>query len=392
MRTATVLAFALVSACVAEIDDEIDPDDPAWSEATEPSSPAELDDASLDSDDDESESVDDAEDVTEIDGEMMPADDEDDGPETATIAAALKYRNPLGPTCADPGVVRIPGANGPTFWAACTGKGFPLYSSKDLVTWKRKGQIFTAATKPTWANGNWWAPEVHRVGGNVVAYYTAFSPSRNKMCIGAATAKTMAGPFKDLGRPLVCDSKVSLIDANVHRAADGKRYLYYKTDGNALRPQKKTIIYGHELRADGLGFVGKRRALLRNTLAWEGDVVEAPWVIRRGKYYYLFYSGFRYCNATYGVGVARSKSPLGPFTKRSAPILKSNAKWTGPGHNSIVRTNGRAWIVYHAWQGAHDCSDPGTPGRKLMLDPITWKGGWPTVRSGKPSSAAHPAP
>jgi hypothetical protein len=67
------------------------------------------------------------------------------------------------------------------------------------------------------------------------------------------------------------------IGAMVHTdAATGKRYLYYKTDGNALRPQQPTLIYGQELRPNGFGFVGKRRAPLRNTLAWEGDVVEAP--------------------------------------------------------------------------------------------------------------------
>jgi len=392
-----IALICLLCACIAADDrDDIDADDdadPAWSEATDPLVPAELDDASLDSDEDMSDLVDDADDPAELDGDDLATQaDESDADDTSAIAAGLAYRNPLGPTCADPGVVRIPGPDGPTFWAACTGKGFPLFSSRDLVHWKRSGQIFKASTKPAWANGNWWAPEIHRVGTGLVAYFTALSPSRGKMCIGAARALTMAGPWKDIGHPLVCDSRVSLIDANVHRTASGALYLYYKTDGNALRPQQKTIIYGHRLRADGVGFIGKRRALLRNTLAWEGDVVEAPWVIKRGSYFYMFYSGFRYCNATYGVGVARSTSPLGPFTKRSRPILSSNAAWSGPGHNSIVRTGGRAWMVYHAWQGAHDCGDSGAPGRQLLLDPVKWKGGWPQVRHGTPSRSRFPAP
>ncbi len=97
-----------------------------------------------------------------------------------------------------------------------------------------------------------------------------------------------------------------------------------------------------------------------------------------------------HCNATYGTGVARSKSPLGPFVKRSRPILASNATWVGPGHNSVVRTGGRAWMVYHAWSGAHDCGDDGV--RELMLDPITWSGGWPTVGNGTPSRGTVVAP
>jgi arabinan endo-1,5-alpha-L-arabinosidase len=113
-------------------------------------------------------------------------------------------------------------------------------------------------------------------------------------------------------------------------------------------------------------------------------------VIRRGGFYYLFYSGFRYCNATYGTGIARARSPLGPFTKRSGPILRTNAKSSGPGHNSVVRTGGRAYVVYHAWSGAHDCGDDGA--RQLMLDPITWKGGWPFVNTGTPSRGVRAAP
>jgi len=377
MRLAlTVSLVLLASACVAEVDDF---DSPAWDEASDPDAPAEVEERAVDGLE-LPDAVDDAEDLAESDG-VADVDAEDPD----VLAAPAKFKNPLGPACADPGVIRI----GSTFWAACTGKGFPLFKSTDLVHWKAAGHLFTLATKPAWANGNWWAPEVHHVGDGLVAYFTALSPSRGKMCIGAARAATMAGPWKDIGHPLVCDAHVSLLDATVH-GTNGKRYLYYKTDGNGLHPQEKTILYGQELRADGVGLVGTRRALLRNTLAWEGDVVEAPWIHHRGGYYYLFYSGFRYCNATYGVGVARSKSPLGPFVKRSRPILASNAGWSGPGHNSVVRAGGRAWIVYHAWSGAHSCGDDGA--RKLLLDPITWSGGWPKVGNGTPSRGLVTAP
>src|SRR5438876_601796 len=79
-------------------------------------------------------------------------------------------------------------ATNPMFWAACTGNGYPLFKSTDLVHWTAAGHIFTAATKPAWAGGNWWAPEVHHIGKELVAYYAALSPTRGKMCIGAARA------------------------------------------------------------------------------------------------------------------------------------------------------------------------------------------------------------
>lgn len=383
--TRLLAPLLLLSACVVGASGD-DYDDGTWTQTdADDDAPAAIDEGPAT--EDMPDLVDDAPDAAELDGDL----DAEDGAPLSIAAAAPQVRNPLGPSCADPGVIRVDDASGRTFWAACTGNGFPLYKSKDLVHWKAAGHVFTAATKPAWGGGNWWAPEIHQVGTGFVAYFSALSPSRGKMCIGAAHAQTMAGPWQDIGHPLVCDPHVSLIDASFfHDAATNRNYLLYKTDGNGLHPQEKTVLYARQLDAAGTGFVGVRHALLKNTLAWEGDVVEGPWMIHRGGFYYLFYSGFRYCNATYGTGVARARSPLGPFTKKSAPILRSNGTWGGPGHNSVVRTGGRGYLVYHAWKAPHACGDSG--GRQLMLDPITWKGGWPVIGNGTPSTGAFAAP
>ncbi|MGZ3425361.1 MAG: glycoside hydrolase family 43 protein [Polyangia bacterium] len=367
--------------------------DEAWSAATaHDEAAAELEDAATNEDPTA------PSDVISDDADPAETDDvaTDDGLEPLAptmlelVARPGQYQNPVASNCADPGVIRIGGPDGPTFWAACTGNGYPLFQSRDLVHWTAAGHIFNSANRPSWGGGNWWAPEIHHVGNGLVAYFAALSPQRKKICIGAARASSMAGPWVDLGHPLVCDSHVSLIDPNLFTDGNGRHFLYYKTDGNGLSPQERTIIYGQELRADGVGFVGQRHRLIENTLGWEGDVVEAPWVMHRGNYYFMFYSGFRYCNHTYGVGVARATSPLGPFHKRSAPIVHSNDVWTGPGHNSVVPTGGHDYLVYHAWRGAHECSQGGN--RALLLDRITWQGGWPFVNSGSPSRGIHTAP
>lgn len=320
--------------------------------------------------------VDDSDDPAEVDED--PDDDDTQG-----IAAKASYVNAVLGSCADPGVIKL----GTGFEVACTGGGYPSFTSPDLVHWKKNGTLFSAATRPKWASDNFWAPEIHHIGSDLVVYFAALSPARKKMCIGAA--RQVNGVYQDIGKPLVCDSGVSLIDPHVYSEGN-KHWLYYKTDSNALRPQKPTVIYGHQLGADGVSFVGKRHALIQNTLKWEGDVVEAPWVTHHGSYYYMFYSGFRYCNPTYGVGVARSKSPLGPFTKKGAPILHSNGQWSGPGHNSVVSTGGKDWIVYHAYKGAHQCGDDGP--RQLLIDPIGYKGGWPVIGNASPSSGNRTAP
>ena len=390
----TMMVLLLFAPCACTgVSSEDDYSDEAWSALTaQDSSPAVLEEGASDEDTTTPLDVvgDDA-DPAEVDDVTTEPEPELLGPIGIDVAAGgERYQNPVTGNCADPGVIRIDGADGPTFWAACTGNGFPLFKSRDLVHWTAAGHIFNAATRPRWGGGAWWAPEIHHVGNGLVAYFAALSPRRNKFCIGAARASSMAGPWVDLGRPLLCDSHVSLIDPNELTDRDGRHYLYYKTDGNGLRPQERTVIYGRELRADGIGFVGPRHHLLQNTLPWEGDVVEAPWIQRRGKYYVMFYSGFRYCDRTYGVGVARATSPLGPFTKRSAPIVHSNNVWTGPGHNSVVSTGGHDYLVYHGWQGPHVCTQGGD--RAMLLDAINWKGGWPFVNNGSPSRGVHAAP
>ena len=72
------------------------------------------------------------------------------------------------------------------------------------------------------------------------------------------------------------------------------------------------------------------------------------------------------------------------------PILDSNARWTGPGHNSVVSATGHDFIVHHAWSGAHACSDGGN--RELLVDRIGWRGGGPFVNSGTPGRGLHTAP
>ncbi len=391
---AASLAMAAPGCAAPTSDDPADDySDSTWSAlSTDDTAPAVLDDASkLEDPSDPPETLD------EVDDEAASADDDlDDEVESSTASEAElsiqttksggTYQNAVLANCADPGVIH----DGNVFFAACTGGGFPTFSSSDLVHWTASGHVFGAKNRPRWASKNFWAPEIHHIGTGFVAYYAAFSPKHGQMCIGAARGPSATGPWTDLGQPLVCDKGVGLIDPNAYTDGKGRHFLYYKTDANALVPQQKTIIYGHQLGADGVSFVGHRHRLLKNTLRWEGDVVEAPFVVGRGSYYFMFYSGYRYCNGSYGVGIARARSPLGPFKKKGAPILHSNAGFSGPGHNSIVRTGGHDWIVYHAWNGPHQCSDGGN--RELLIDRVEWSKGWPSINNGTPSRGRHSAP
>jgi arabinan endo-1,5-alpha-L-arabinosidase len=303
------------------------------------------------------------------------------------------YRNPLlEENCPDPAVLHAEGA----YYLACTSgnarDAFPLRRSTDLVHWEPAGHLFPVGQRPAWARSDFWAPELHRVAGRYLAYFTARDRT-GRLCIGVAVADQVTGPWTDLGRPLIRDDRVGMIDANYLQDANGQRYLYWKEDGNDLRPKERTPIYVQPLAKDGLSLTGERRWVLVNDREWEGDLVEGPWVIHRGRYYYMFYSGNAFFNEHYAVGVARSLSPLGPFLKQEDTVLRRDENWMGPGHGCVVRVpdvpGGTDYFVYHGYQRGRV---GGRHPRMLLMDRIQWENGWPRINDGSPSALPQAAP
>lgn len=297
------------------------------------------------------------------------------------------FVNPvIASDCPDPGVTR----DGARYVLTCTntsgGGIFPIYTSPDLVSWTFRGKIL--ADRPAWANDRFWAPEIHEVSpGRYVAYYSASARDNNRLSIGAATATAATGPFTDLGRPLIRDNNPGVIDAHYFAAADGRRFLTWKRDGNAVG--QRTPIFIQELEADGVTLRGAPSTILTNDQGWEGALVEGQWIVERGGYFYMFYSGNGYASTSYGVGVARASSPTGPYTKASGPILTTNGAWDGPGHGAVLKGPSGDWVhVYHAWVKGKAGQ---APGRFVLVDRVTWDNGWPKML-GAPSKRSQPMP
>ncbi len=296
------------------------------------------------------------------------------------------YQNPVIPfDCPDPGVLH----DGERYVLTCTG-GFgggiyPIRTSTDLVHWEDHGFIFPTGG-PAWATRDFWAPEIHRVGDRWIAYFSARATDGH-LALGAATASDPLGPFTDIGRPLLSDPHPGVIDVHHFEAPDDRHFLVWKLDGNAIGA--RTPIYIQELEADGITLRGTRTEILTNDRAWEGNLVEGPWMIHEGGYYYLFYSGNAYYDARYATGVARSSSPFGPFEKSAAPLLTSNSSFSGPGHGSVVRGPGGEWVfVYHSWRAG---GEGGPEGRMVLVDRLRFEGGWPSMRAA-PNGRSQPLP
>ncbi|MDB4936025.1 MAG: glycoside hydrolase, family 43 [Labilithrix sp.] len=285
--------------------------------------------------------------------------------------------------CPDPGILGVTSGAHPLFAMVCTGGKLPVRLSDDLVSWRNSPGAILPGGKASWSanGGRNWAPEIHRVGATYVAYYTAVNGA-NVLSIGCASAPAPEGPYTDCGAPLVQDP-LGVIDATFFEDTNGKKYLYYKIDGNSQG--KRTPIFARELAANGLAFAAGStpvEVLNNDASTWEGGVVEAPWVIKRGADYFLFYSGNVY-DDRYRTGVARAKSPTGPFTKKGTPILGNNASWVGPGHGSVIAVHGRDYFFHHAWPALPNGKNDGAKGRFGLIAPIAWGAdGWPVLGTG----------
>jgi beta-xylosidase len=284
----------------------------------------------------------------------------------------------------DPSVIRV----GNEYWATATTSAwapiFPLLKSTDLKTWWRVGAVF--ATRPEWAETNFWAPEIAEHKGRYFVYYTA-KKRGGPLCVAVADAVKPEGPYTDHG-PMVCQ-EVGSIDAVPVSDESGARWLIWKEDGNSKK--QPTPLWAQRLSEDGLKLTGEKRELFRNDAPWEGQLVEGPFVLRRGPWWYMFYSGAGCCGrgCNYALGVARAKALLGPWEKYAGnPILKANDQWICPGHGSIVEDpQGHTWLLYHAYHP----KDSIFVGRQGLLDEITWGGdGWPQIEG--PSAGTSPKP
>ena len=311
---------------------------------------------------------------------------------TATLGAN-SFQNPvLKQDFPDPFVL----LDGGVYYAYATngiGKNIQAAQSPDLVHWTLEPDAMPALPKWAKLGGSYvWAPEVIANAGHYLMYFTARDKASNKQCVGVAEGDTPGGPFLDTRTaPLVCQAdEGGTIDPSPFRDGD-TLYLYYKNDGNCCN--KPTYLYVQPLAADGLSLTGTATQLVRNDALWEGNVVEAPTMVKHNDKYYLFFSANNYAGFEYAVGYATCAAAVGPCQDAPEnPILASKMDSPplviGPGHQSVITIGGKTWIVYHVWQ----VSASGTRGsnRFLWIDPLTWTDGKPDVQG--PTTGPQPIP
>ena len=280
----------------------------------------------------------------------------------------------------DPDVLRV----GDTYYAYATnsnGANVQVARSRDLVTWTALADALPQL--PAWAKaGRTWAPDVSATSTGYVLYFVAWHAASGRECIGAATATRPAGPFSATATPLVCPlAQGGAIDPASFIDSDGGRYLIWKNDGNCCNTT--TWIYAQPMMPDGLSFAAGPTPLIKADRAWEGGIVEAPVVYKRGATYHLFYSANGYGGAAYAIGHAVGASLGKPFSKDGGPLAQTDATTIGPGGQDLVQlADGTTWFAYHSWAA-------GGAYRELDLGRVYWNDDRPTFT---PTRAPQPAP
>jgi beta-xylosidase len=297
-------------------------------------------------------------------------------------APALSIVNPVLPgDFPDPSIAKV----GDTYWATATtstwGPIFPLLKSTNLTDWELVGHVFPNEL-PAWADYYFWAPEISQEGDKTYIYYTAHKRGGN-LAVGIAVADNPAGPYRDLG-PLV-GQKDGSIDGFPMRDEKNELYLIWKEDGNSVN--QPTPIWAQRLNEEHTALLGEKKELFRNTAPWEGNLVEGVSIVKRNEYFYAFYAANGCCghNCNYGIGVARSKSLLGPWEKyEKNPILTKTEKWACPGHGTVFNRGNRWYMLHHAY----DTRGFEFVGRQGVINEFTWTAAeWPEFRSGGTVSA-----
>ncbi|WP_167612201.1 arabinan endo-1,5-alpha-L-arabinosidase [Maribellus sediminis] len=294
-----------------------------------------------------------------------------------------------------------------TYYLFCTGWGISVWSSPDMKEWKREQAVFSEA--PQWAKeavegfrGHIWAPDISFYKGKYYLYYSVSAFGKNTSCIGLATNKTLDPNDPDFqwidhGKVIQSfpgETNWNAIDPNLIVADDGTPYLTFGSFWDGLKLVKmnpEATAPAEDLNAIPTIASRKKSSKEPNPPSVDdnpkdagGNAIEAPFIFKKGKYYYLFAS-IDYCckgvNSTYKMIVGRSETIPGPYLDKNGNsmatgggtiVLKGNEDWYGVGHNAACTFDGTDYLIFHGYD-AHDNGKS-----KLIIKKMDWdKDGWP---------------
>lgn len=294
----------------------------------------------------------------------------------------------------DPVVIK----HGDTYYLFSTGgrpgQGvIPIRTSKDLRRWSLSGYVFEKL--PDWAvqeipkARGAWAPDISYFNGKYHLYYSVSTFGSRNSAIGLATNHTLdpqSPDYKWVDEGMVLRSwedrdDWNAIDPNLVTESRDRIWLCWGSFWGGIKMRRVDPATGKLSQTDLTMYSLASRPREKPI----NGSVEAPFIIRRDDYWYLFVS-FDFCcrgaKSTYHIVVGRSKSVTGPYLdKTGKPMTEGGGSvvlgattpnWRGPGHNAVLREPGADYLVFHAYHG-----QTGRP--RLHISTMVWEHGWPRV-------------
>ncbi|MBP3305527.1 MAG: family 43 glycosylhydrolase [Oscillospiraceae bacterium] len=280
---------------------------------------------------------------------------------------------------------------GDMYYCWIMGDGVSIKQSSDLVHWEYVG---SAMPKPTSGNtmlsygwqeeeipgGNLVAPGVYKLGDQYCLYYAVTTGGSQRSFIGLLTNTTLdrTDPnYKWVDKGIVICSyqgdPYNCIDPNVIIDEDGQPWLVWGSWWTGIYMRKLDINTGYLDETDPeLHHLGSQGS--------SATGVEAPYIIYRDGYYYLFVAQGDMGKGTYQFAVSRSESIFGPYVDRQgrkaldgyySPVTSQQEGVTNPGHASVfLDDDGTYYLVSeYFWERSPSL---------LYIGTLEWdEDGWP---------------
>ena len=229
--------------------------------------------------------------------------------------------------------------------------------SKDLVNWTRVGELVLRDSKGSRIYGA-VAPCVKVFDGKIHMFYQKmWEPAGHKNNIWHATSKdgiTFTNAYDEpvfIPEAKWCGTRC--IDAEVYKAGKKMILMFATRDpkGKIQMLGMAEAAYKSDYGPGKWTLVSKDGPFLKPDYDWEGHCIEAPTVIKEGKFWYLFYAG-AYNHEKQQIGLAVSSDGI-HFDRINPgePFFRSgeNGSWNAweSGHPGVFRDkDGQVYLFF----------------------------------------------
>ena len=280
------------------------------------------------------------------------------------------------------------------YWIFFTGNGTPSLRSRNLTDWRAGPRTFSGT--PAWVyqavpgffGGNFWAPDVIKIGGRYMLFFSASAFGKNTSVIGVATNPTLdpsdpAYHWSDGGGVIVSKEAddFNCIDPAAMVDKDGKLWLAFGSFWSGIKMIELDPATGRRITPD---------SKMYSLAHW--DAIEGSYLYRHDDHYYLFVSMGMCCRgvfSTYQTRVGRADKISGPYYDKDGTdlllgggtsVAHTDGPLVGPGQPGIFEENGKFWFSCHFY----DATAGGMS--RLSIRPLSWSvDGWPVLGEIEPA-------